>query len=121
MANILNLEKLLSTLRSKAAASIKDDSASVIVGYTQNYAIYVHENLEAKHKVGQAKFLEQPARETDGRITREALQRGKTLAQALLLEGLNLQRRSQKLVPVDTSTLKNSAFTRIEQGTGETA
>lgn len=27
---------------------------------TEGYAIYVHENLEAHHPVGQAKFLEQP-------------------------------------------------------------
>lgn len=36
---------------------------SVIVGYTEEYAIFVHENLEAHHPVGQAKFLEQPLRE----------------------------------------------------------
>lgn len=34
----------------------------VIVGFTQNYAIYVHENLAARHPVGNAKFLEGPAR-----------------------------------------------------------
>ena len=32
------------------------------VGYTQNYAVFVHENLTAKHPVGQAKYLEEPAR-----------------------------------------------------------
>ena len=38
----------------------------VWVGYTANYAIYVHENLQARHKPGkQAKFLEQPARERE--------------------------------------------------------
>jgi hypothetical protein len=36
----------------------------VTVGYTAEYAIYVHENLEARHRKGkQAKYLEQPARE----------------------------------------------------------
>ena len=36
----------------------------VSVGYTQNYAIYVHENLDAHHGPGKvAKFLETPARE----------------------------------------------------------
>lgn len=36
----------------------------VTVGYTAAYAVFVHENLEARHKKGkQAKFLEQPARE----------------------------------------------------------
>ena len=35
----------------------------VIVGYTQGYAVYVHENLDAQHKEGkQAKYLEAPVR-----------------------------------------------------------
>jgi len=36
---------------------------SVVVGFEEEYAIYVHENLEAHHPVGQAKFLEQPLKE----------------------------------------------------------
>lgn len=36
----------------------------VRVGYTQAYAVFVHENLEARHKEGKvAKYLEKPARE----------------------------------------------------------
>ena len=36
----------------------------VEVGYTQGYAIYVHEDLEAHHAPGKiAKYLEHPARE----------------------------------------------------------
>ncbi len=38
-------------------------STDVQVGYTQEYAVFVHENLEAHHPIGQAKFLEQPARD----------------------------------------------------------
>lgn len=37
--------------------------AEVSVGYTASYAVFVHENLEANHPIGQAKFLEQPARD----------------------------------------------------------
>ena len=117
MAKIENLERLVATLRSKAAKAVKDADVSVIVGYTQNYAIFVHENLEAIHPVGQAKFLEQPARTEQGaiaKIVRDALSQGKTMAQALVLAGLYLQRASQKLVPIDTGALKNSAFTRLE-------
>jgi len=33
---------------------------SILMGFTMSYAIYVHENLQAHHTVGQAKFLEQP-------------------------------------------------------------
>jgi len=44
------------------------DSAC-IVSYGTDYAVYVHENMEAKHKPGkQAKFLEQPLREKRDRM-----------------------------------------------------
>lgn len=69
---------------------------------------------------GQAKFLEQPARELQaelGRIVADALLRGATMASALLRAGLRLQRESMLLVPVDTGNLKASAFTRLEFGT----
>ena len=33
----------------------------VRVGYTKEYAIYVHENLLAQHDIGQAKYLQEPA------------------------------------------------------------
>lgn len=36
------------------------DEISILMGFTMTYAIYVHENLQAHHNVGQAKFLEQP-------------------------------------------------------------
>ena len=69
--------------------------------------------------VGQPKFLEQPARElgNNGEFTRLiliSLQKRRTLLQGLLVCGLRLQRESQILCPVDTSYLKASAFTRIE-------
>jgi len=42
---------------------------AVIVSYGTDYAVYVHENLEARHKPGkQAKFLEQPLREKRKRM-----------------------------------------------------
>lgn len=67
---------------------------------------------------GQAKFLEQPARELSTTIlpdiVKRALEKKKTLAQGLLLAGLRLQRESMLLVPVDTGNLKASAFTRLE-------
>jgi len=43
----------------------------VIVGYTAGYAVYVHEDLQARHNPGQqAKFLEGPAREKEDQIRR---------------------------------------------------
>ncbi|MBU1067252.1 hypothetical protein KKE60_05665 [Patescibacteria group bacterium] len=41
----------------------------VVVSYGTDYALYVHENLEARHKPGRcAKFLEKPLREKRDRI-----------------------------------------------------
>ncbi len=108
---------------------------SVIVGYTGNYAIYVHENLEMKwqglprKKPGKgfywdpqgkakSKFLEDPARRLErelGDIVRGAVKNGLTLVKGLLMAGLRLQRESMLEVPVDTGNLKASAFTRQEK------
>src|SRR5438445_698014 len=119
MAAVEGLEKVVAALKARAAKSIKDDNVSVVVGTSVAYAIFVHEDLEAHHPVGQAKFLEQPARElqpTLAMIVRQALQKGQTLAQALLLAGLRLQREAQLLTPVKTGNLKASFFTRLDRG-----
>lgn len=133
MAEIKNLERLVAKLRQKAAQAKVDGDASVVVGYTAAYALYVHENTQMKLKgqprpkgkpgvywgpSGQAKFLEQPARTLQpelAKIILTAKQRGLPLAQALLLAGLRLQRESQRLVPVVTGNLRASAFTRLER------
>ena len=36
------------------------DTISVLSGFSIEYAIYVHENLEAHHNIGKAKFFEDP-------------------------------------------------------------
>jgi len=44
-------------------------STNVTVGYTMDYAVFVHENLDARHKPGKtAKYLERPARKFMGRM-----------------------------------------------------
>lgn len=109
-----NLVRQFRNLQKEAAKG--DDT--VTVGYVQNYAVYVHENLESYHRVGQAKYLEQPARTMRGelvRIVKSVYLKTKSLSKALLLAGLRLQRESQKLVPVDTSALKASAFTALKK------
>ncbi len=115
MAHVENVQAVISALEKLKKNGKK---VSVIVGYTQDYAIHVHEDLEAFHRVGQAKYLEQPAREMEqelGQIVRDQIKAGRTLTQALLIAGLTLQRASQKLVPVDTGALKGSAFTRVKE------
>jgi hypothetical protein len=53
-------------LKNSAATRVAGQGlkTEVSVLYTQSYAIYVHENLNARHAPGkQAKFLEAPARQ----------------------------------------------------------
>ena len=89
-------------------------------GYTQRYALPVHEGVGKNFRVGQAKFLEQPAREKQKEIASVIAQVTKQsgdVQQGLLAGALRLQRESQQLVPVDTSALKASAYV----GTGKDA
>lgn len=120
-----------------AAKKYSDQSqVAVVVGYNAKYALFVHENIEMKWKgkkrpsglgvywgpKGQAKFLEQPARELGpelGRMITTAVKNGAKLLQALVMAGMRLQRESQKLVPVEYGNLKGSAFT--EEDTGKTS
>ena len=49
-----------------ASPEVHGDGARVTMGFGNSavgYAIHVHENLQARHPVGQAKFLEQPLNE----------------------------------------------------------
>ena len=88
---------------------------SVTVGYTQNYALIVHENRNAKHKKGKvAGYLLDPANQKADQISKRITQvtaKTGSLEKGLLQGGLFLQRISQKVVPVDTGALKASAFT----------
>jgi len=96
----------------------RDGKVVVAVGYTAAYALYVHEDLEAKHSEGQqAKFLEQPARNHEkdiGNTVAKVTKSTGSLEQGLLAGGMLLQRLSQQIVPVDTGNLKGSAFTEKE-------
>ena len=133
MAKVEGLTALLRDFSVRKAMA-KEADTSVSVGYTAAYALWVHEAVGmltqgAPRPKGrgfywdpqgqaQAKFLEQPARELSpvlADITRNALQRGAKMPQALLMAGLRLQRESQLLCPVDTGNLKASAFTRLNK------
>lgn len=50
-------------------------------------------------------------------LTNSKIGLGKELERGLIKAGLFLQRESQLIVPIDTSNLKNSAFTRKKSGT----
>lgn len=134
MAIINNLNVIMKKFRGLKTLAKRHGSTRVVVGYTAEYAIYVHENIEMKLKGqprpknkgkywdpqgrGQAKFLEEPARRLQpelGRIIGETVKATGDVALGLKMAGLRLQRESQKLVPVNTGNLKNSAFTRVEK------
>lgn len=117
MVRITNLGGVIRTLRNLAK---KRPDISVKVGYQAEYAVYVHENLDANHpNGGQAKFLEQPAREMRSELGQgvvKDMKAGYELEDALMRAGLKLQSASQKLVPVDTGNLRAGAFTEIVKG-----
>lgn len=116
MAKVSGVDKLVGQIQARIDAQMADVKMGVVVGYSAPYALYVHENLEAHHDNGQAKYLEQPARSMidEMRLTvKSMLMAGKSLSQSLYRAGLLLQAASQKLVPVDTGVLKSSAFTKI--------
>lgn len=130
MLKIDNLQRLIGKLRGRTAEVKKDVGKSVIVGYTAEYAIYVHENMEMKLKGqpresgigvywgphGQPKFLEGPVKRLKNELAKIISSSVKKvgLVQAMFLAGLRLQKESQELVPVEYGNLKASAFTRIE-------
>ena len=100
-----------------AGVAGKKVQPSVAVGVTAAYALYVHENLEAKHPVGQAKFLEQPARQMHHELADQVKEDAARmpLDKALFRAGLRLQRAMMPLIPVDTGALRASSFTVLEK------
>ena len=112
------IQKALQRASERFVSPLAVGGESVIVGYTANYALYVHENLKAHHNVGQAKFLEQPAREKALEIAErivDSMAGGARLHDAIVVGAQLLQRESQALCPVGpTGNLKASAFTRKE-------
>lgn len=106
----------LEKLRKYCQQNIGKPQAIVVVGYSQSYAVEVHERTDVRHKVGQSKYLETAARSNEQNIrhTLRASPRDQ-LAENMLKAGLLIQRESQQLVPVDTSALKASAFTCVEE------
>lgn len=121
MPRFMKLEGMDKTVRSmkKLIRDAKSQGVDVIVGYTQNYAIYVHENLEARHAPGkQAKYLEGPAKQLAPQLGQLAVQAYKStgdLPKALMVAGLRLLRASQEVVPIDTGALRASGFVALEK------
>lgn len=111
------IEGLKRLERSLDAISIKGKKKITgTVGYDAPYGIFVHEDLEATHTNGKAKFLETPARTKQkamSKIVATALGNKDSLDIALFRALKLLLTESQKLVPVDTGFLKASGFIEI--------
>jgi hypothetical protein len=89
------------------------------VGYRAPYAVFVHEDLHAKHMNGHAKFLTLPAQQALPLMQAEAqsaIEEGASRREALLEAGDLLLQASQKLVPVDTGYLLSSGYVAIRRG-----
>jgi hypothetical protein len=90
---------------------------NVVVGFTQNYALFVHENKNARHTTGKAGFLLDNARDLQQEMSQIVLNVTKqtgSVEKGLLVAGVRLQAAAQEDTPVDTGALKASAFTAKE-------
>jgi hypothetical protein len=109
--------KLIRQFRELSGNARRAGQARIVVGYSAPYAIYVHENLNAYHPIGQAKFLEGPARRLApllARIVRDQMKRGASLDDAEYAAAQHLLKESQAVTPVDTGALRKSGFVRKE-------
>lgn len=113
------VERLMRLLR-KRLVKVRTAKPTLDVGYTAPYAIYVHEDLTANHpNGGQAKYLEQPAREMAnelGGLIRARVKTGVPMEEALYEAGEKLLDRSKELVPIDTGYLRDSGYVRLING-----
>lgn len=117
MPQIQGLSKLKTFLGKKRRDAVAAGE-TVVVGFSQRYAMVVHEDMNAAHPTGQAKYLEQPARDLQSElalIITQVFIKTKSMRQALIMAGLRLQREAQELVPIDTSALRASAYTAAEE------
>lgn len=66
-------------LKSSGFVRKTNDPLRYEIGYWADYAIPVHENLDAFHAIGQAKYLEQPFNEAQAGLSRRVSQRVRQL------------------------------------------
>lgn len=119
VVKVIGIEEVNRKLQALANRSKQKDAGSLVVGFSQNYAIYVHE-VPARHKEGkQWKYLETVVRRLAPQIPRlvEAtyLVTGSLYA-GLLKAASRIQREAQEIVPIDTGALRASAFTAKDPG-----
>jgi hypothetical protein len=107
----VGVEKFVASMRRRAWFFGKQRLTEVHVGFSADYALRVHEDLEMPHKVGQAKFLETAIREMWDHVVprvKYLLGNGYAMDAAMQAEGSRILARAQELVPVDTGFLRDS-------------
>lgn len=111
-------DKVTAKLREMSLKGRKTLTVKVV--YEAEYAVFVHEDLEANHpNGGQAKYLEEPARRLQHdmvSIVRRSIENKNGLEEGLQRAGELLLRESQSLVPVDTGNLRDSGIVEIVDG-----
>lgn len=116
MKGVQRLQQTISRRLMNIHGKQQSDVVGVVVGYDAYYAIYVHENLQAYHANGEAKFLVRAlaAKKGEGlKRVAEQLKKGRSIGQALYAFGEMVRIESQKRVPVKTGALRASAKTQL--------
>ena len=129
-ATVKGVDELKRTLTKHGNRARKATLRRINVGFKAPYALYVHENTEMKWQGlprksgigvywgphGQAKFLEEPARELKPQIAARIVQvtrSTKSVFRGLYSGGVLLRNAAQKLVPVEYGELHDSAFIEV--------
>lgn len=110
-----NITSLTAKLK-KLAREAKEQENVVVVGYSQRYAIWVHETNK-NYRVGQWKYLEDPNRRLQSTLRAIIVQvykKTRSMKQALLVAAFRLLRESQELCPEDTGALRASGYVAME-------
>lgn len=103
--------EIYQNLNSRLRRARNDMNGSYAVTYTAHYAYIVHESSHVAFRNGQAKFLEQPARQRKNElreIVRTHTLRTGSVRVGMYMAAKRLLKWSQKLVPVKTGFLKRS-------------
>lgn len=115
VTKVEGVDKVLNLFTERSLKGKKVQTLSC--GYSAPYAIYVHEDLTVHHDNGQAKYLEQPARENRQRmidVVVKTLQQKQSLTLGLERARDILEVASKAVVPVDTGFLYQSWHARID-------
>lgn len=111
-------DRLAARLKAMAARHKSHSETDVVYGGNGiDYAVLVHEDMEASHRVGGPKYLEQASRTTalqGADAVRKALAAGATLEDALAARAGLVLEASQPLVPVRSGALKASGRVEVK-------